>query len=223
VEWVGDVPEHWTTAPLRRLILEQLVNGIFKKRDEFGEGTLLVNVFDIYQGDFKIKFRQLDRVKCDDWEIDAYRVLPGDLFFVRSSLKQEGIAAVALAEPWHENAVFECHLIRARPNPTLLHARFGSYLLNSVIYRSKTLSIAKITTMTTLDQEAVLSIVLPVPPVREQRAIAEYLDRKAAGFEELIDSATSAVGLLWERRSALISAAVTGKIDVRNYVPKEAE
>ncbi len=67
-----------------------------------------------------------------------------------------------------------------------------------------------------------MSLVLPVPPAREQCVIAEYLDRKAAGFEELIDSATSAVVLLQERRSAVISAAVTGKIDVRNYVLSEA-
>ncbi len=54
-----------------------------------------------------------------------------------------------------------------------------------------------------------------LPPVEEQRSIVEYLRRIADSFDELTAEATRAVDLLKERRSALISAAVTGKIDVR--------
>jgi type I restriction enzyme S subunit len=106
IEWLGNVPEHWNIAPLRRVISEHLSNGIFKKRDEFGLGVPLVNVSDVYREDFKVNFDSLDRVSCDEREIAAYLVIAGDLFFVRSSLKQEGIAAVALAGDMPEPVVY---------------------------------------------------------------------------------------------------------------------
>lgn len=223
IGWLGEVPEHWGVKRLRRVISAPLVNGIFKKKEEFGEGTLLVNVFDVYQNDFRIKFGSLDRVRCDTNEISSYQVLPGDLFFVRSSLKQEGIAVVAVAGDYLEAAVFECHLIRARPDRKLLDARYGSYLLNSAMYRFEMIAKAKITTMTTIDQEAILSALLPAPPVNEQKAIAIFLDRETAKLDKLTTETKRTITLLQERRTALISAAVTGKIDVRGLTVARPE
>ena len=48
VEWLGELPEHWEIKKIRRVISAPLINGIFKKKREFGKGVLLVNVFDIY-------------------------------------------------------------------------------------------------------------------------------------------------------------------------------
>jgi type I restriction enzyme S subunit len=59
-----------------------------------------------------------------------------------------------------------------------------------------------------------------IPPLIEQHAIVEYLDGATAKLDELVAEAESAMRLLGERRSALISAAVTGKIDVRGLVPQ---
>jgi type I restriction enzyme S subunit len=215
IECLGKVPEHWEVCALRRLLSVPLANGIFKKKDDFGDGVLLVNVFDVYQNDFKIKFEQLDRVKCSPDEAITYQVLPEDLFFVRSSLKQEGIAAVVVAGISAEEVVFECHLIRARPKQSTVNSRYCSYLLNSPIYRAKMIAKAKITTMTTIDQETILSTILPQPPKEEQQTIAAFLDRETAKLDTFTAEAKTAITLLQERRTALISAAVTGKIDVR--------
>jgi type I restriction enzyme S subunit len=223
IEWLGKVPEHWEVCALRRLLSVPLANGIFKKKDDFGDGVLLVNVFDVYQNDFKIKFEQLDRVKCSPDEAITYQVLPEDLFFVRSSLKQEGIAAVVVAGISAEEVVFECHLIRARPKQSTVNSRYCSYLLNSPIYRAKMIAKAKITTMTTIDQETILSTILPQPPKEEQQTIAAFLDRETAKLDTFTAEAKTAITLLQERRTALISAAVTGKIDVRGLVSAKTE
>ena len=209
VEWLGEVPEHWEVKSIRRVIAAPLSNGIFKKKEAFGEGVLLVNVFDIYRPDFKVDFDALDRVRCDPSETSAYEVSSGDLFFVRSSLKQEGIAVVAMADACAEPAVFECHLIRARPNRQVLDGRFGSYVLNSVVYRSMMVANAKITTMTTIDQEAILSTLLPIPPTSEQTQIATFLDRETAKIDELVGEQRRLIELLKEKRHAVISHAVT--------------
>jgi type I restriction enzyme S subunit len=74
-----------------------------------------------------------------------------------------------------------------------------------------------------INVEEVRNLVVPMPPAEEQVEIARVLDRKLAKFEELTSEAEAAIGLLQERRSALISAAVTGKIDVRGLAPSRAE
>ena len=66
-----------------------------------------------------------------------------------------------------------------------------------------------------LPNAAVANALLPVPPVEEQRAIATFLDRKKERLDALSRRAETAIDRLLEYRTALITAAVTGKIDVR--------
>ena len=74
-----------------------------------------------------------------------------------------------------------------------------------------------------LNCQILSSMQVPVPPLKEQDMIVEFIDSATSRFAKLGNSAEQAIALLLERRSALISAAVTGKIDVRNYCPaKEA-
>ena len=63
---------------------------------------------------------------------------------------------------------------------------------------------------------------LPIPPFSEQLEIVAFLEREVAKFDTLTTEATHAIDLLQERRTALISAAVTGKIDVRGLTAEEA-
>lgn len=74
-----------------------------------------------------------------------------------------------------------------------------------------------------LSLEDIRELVVAVPPTDEQIAIAQTLDERLRGMETLISEAKVAVALLSERRSALISAAVTGKIDVRGWQPPTDE
>src|SRR6185312_3216659 len=66
----------------------------------------------------------------------------------------------------------------------------------------------------------VKDVVVPVPPPLEQRAIIRHCVQQTAMFDCLVSEAKVSMTLLTERRSALISAAVTGKIDVRGLVPQ---
>ena len=64
---------------------------------------------------------------------------------------------------------------------------------------------------------------LALPPLSEQSVILEFLEGVTQKIDALLDEANSAIAFLRERRSALISAAVTGKIDVRGLAPLAAE
>jgi type I restriction enzyme S subunit len=63
--------------------------------------------------------------------------------------------------------------------------------------------------------EQIAAFVVPVPPVEEQDAICNFIDAALAEIDALVDEAKKGIALLFERRSALIAAAVTGQIDVR--------
>jgi type I restriction enzyme S subunit len=72
-----------------------------------------------------------------------------------------------------------------------------------------------------LNLEMLGNIPCPIPEIKEQDEISNFLDKEINKIDSLIDQSKSGISLLDERRSALISAAVTGQIDVRNYQPKE--
>jgi type I restriction enzyme S subunit len=63
------------------------------------------------------------------------------------------------------------------------------------------------------------AMLIPVPPLEEQTAIASFILRETTRLDALMAEAQSAITLLQERRSALISAVVTGQIDVRQALP----
>jgi type I restriction enzyme S subunit len=73
-----------------------------------------------------------------------------------------------------------------------------------------------------ISPEQIYNFVIPVPPVAEQKAITEFVAIETAKFDSLTAEAQRAIDLLQERRIALISAAVTGQIDVRPLLKKEA-
>lgn len=71
--------------------------------------------------------------------------------------------------------------------------------------------------MPKINRESLSAILLPKPSMDEQVSISNYLDTETAKLDDLTTEAQHTIELLKERRSALISAAVTGKIDVRGY------
>lgn len=215
--WRSSLPAGWQVKSLRRLLDGGLANGVFKKRDEFGNGMPLVNVGDLYQPDFQINPTGLERVSITLEEYQRFSVAPGDLFFVRSSLKEEGVAVSAVATEVPEPMVFECHVVRARPDKGQVDARFLSFWLNSTICRQMLRCRANTTTMTTIDQDGLLSVPVPVPPLARQKAIVEELELLFDTSSKLMEVARTMQERLREYRSSLISAAVTGQLDINSF------
>lgn len=224
VEWFGNVPAHWEVSALRRYLQTGLSNGIFKKKEEFGTGALLVNVQDAYTGDHYVDTDKLERVKCSKAELESFRAERGDIFLVRSSLKREGVASAVLLDTEVDDCVFECHLIKVRLEEDRLDPRFATLVLSSRLHNEYLVEASNTTTMTTISQSPILATPIPTPPIQEQLEIAESVDAEIGAIDRLVRESTKLSVLLRERRSALISAAVTGKIDVRNWqAPAESE
>ena len=75
---------------LGEVITEGIRNGAFVRRSNFGNGVIFLNVADTYSS-VSADLRVSERVQCTDEEFRLYEIKPGDLFYVRSSLKREGV------------------------------------------------------------------------------------------------------------------------------------
>ena len=215
IEWLGDVPEHWRVGKCG-FYLSILSGFAFPStgftQDE-SEAKLLrgVNV-------------GVSRIKWDDtvyWQrstkdgLGCYELKAGDL-------------VIGMDRPWISEGV-RVAKISESDLPCLLLQRVvslktNSLLLTDYLYRilSSEMFVAYFTPDTTgvsvphISPDQICNFVIPVPPLAEQRAIVAHLDEKCGKLDLLKAKAERAIELLKERRNALISAAVTGKIDVRD-------
>ncbi|MDP1675332.1 MAG: restriction endonuclease subunit S [Bacteroidota bacterium] len=215
-KWIGKIPKNWQVKRLKDLLKSGLSNGIFKKSEEFGEGLKLVNVVDLFQEDFQIKYESLDRVKTSKEEYDVFKVEKGDIFFVRSSLKLEGIACASFIKEVPEETVFDCHIVRAQTNPLKMDPFFLINYLNSSVVRQHLIACSNTVTMTTISQPKLSSLKVVVPPISEQIRIADYIAVKSKWFREMINNIEIQIDKLSEYRKVIINDVVTGKIKITN-------
>lgn len=213
IEWMGEVPEGCEVRKLKYLTTEKFKNGIFKKKEFYGSGIKLINVFDVYRQDFYIEIESLDRVEVTSQEVQTYSVKAGDIVFVRSSLKLEGVGASACVPSLSEPLLFECHLVKLQPSSKIIPEYLINFL-NSSIVRQRLIALANTVTMATLGQSALTNIEVELPPIFEQQAILKYLKNETAKIDELIKKIQSQIEKLKEYRQTLISNVVTGKVRV---------
>ena len=116
------------------------------------------------------------------------------------------VAFFVTGKIWVNNHI---HVLRIGRN---FDPRFVTYCLNATNYGPH----IEGSTRDKLTQEKMGSIRLPSPPLPQQRAIADYLDRETARLDTLVVTKKRSIALLKERRAALIAAAVTGQIDVES-------
>jgi type I restriction enzyme, S subunit len=79
IEWLGAIPRHWNIVQLRHVLTGPLKNGLFKKKDRWGQGYKIVNVFDAYVNGDVVDENSLDRVICSESEFLKYSVQHGTL------------------------------------------------------------------------------------------------------------------------------------------------
>jgi type I restriction enzyme, S subunit len=226
VEWLGDVPEHWKVTRFKAVLSRPMRNGLFKKKDAFGSGVLLVNVGDVYRENFQIDPAALERVQATPDEILTYKVRSGDLFIVRSSLKLEGTGRSAVAISCESDTVFECHLVQGRPDLQRVRPRFLAFQLNSFALRHYLIAHANVVTMATVAQDVLASCPVLLPSLSEQEGLLLLIDDECARIDAAINRSHREISLLREYRTRLIADAITGKLDVREaaaWLPDEFE
>jgi len=217
IDWLGDIPAHWGIRKLRFVLIKNFTNGLFKKAEFWGQGNKIINVFDVYIHNDVVNEDDLDSVECSEEEAAQYSAIHGDFFLVRSSLKLEGIGKSATVLNPQDSLVFECHLVRGRPDLDLVDARFLNLFLNSKYAREYFISRANSVTMATIDQTKFKDLLVALPSKADQIKIVRTIDAQLSRLDAMVDKNKNTITRLQEYRTALITAAVTGQIDVRDW------
>jgi type I restriction enzyme, S subunit len=213
VKWLGEVPAHWEIRAVSKLS-EKITNGyVGPTRDILvDEGVPYIQATHIKKG--KVNFDGAYFVRAAWSNQHSKSILQNDdVLIVQTGAGTGDIGLVTDAE-----AGFNCHaLIIVQPNQDVVSGEFLSMLFQSQYGYSVLYSIRTGGMHPHLNCGEVQYVRLPVPPRVEQAEILAFISSKTKTFDALINSQNTAIELMQERRTALISAAVTGKIDVRDW------
>lgn len=213
IAWLSEVPEHWGVIPFKIGIEYQEGPGILAS-DFYGEGVPLLRVSCV-QGRWATLdgCNYLDPEKVErQW--NHFKLRPGDLLISASA----SMGTVCEVNETTEGAIHYTGLIRLRGKRGIMTRSFVRSLVISSLFSTQIDLLKAGSTIQHFGPTHLSQIKIVSPPIAEQEEIAEFIDRETAKLDALIAEANQAVALLQERKSALISTAVSGKIDVR-FVP----
>lgn len=218
VEWLGEVPAHWSIFPLKR-VLNFLTSGSRGWAEHYSDtGALFLRIGNLSRDSIELDLADIQRVSVPEGsEGERTKVEPGDVLF--SITAYLGSVAVVPAEI--ETSYVSQHVALARLDADKVQPRWCAYVTLSLIGKTYLETQGYGGTKVQLSLEDVANLVLTVPPVSEQRQLIEFIETEIARLNALSAEATHAIELLKERRTTLISAAVTGKIDVRQLAKME--
>ena len=211
VEWLGDVPEHWVVTKFSHCA--QIRNGLVDPKAPNFKNLVLYAPNHIEKGTGKIVYKETAEEQGAD--SSKYLCYKGEVIY---SKIRPALAKVAICE--EETALcsadmYPINAVNGLDNRFLYFFMLSDNFTKAAILDSDRVAMPKI------NRESLSDYRLPVPPVIEQMAICNFIANQNTKLEELESKATKAIELMQERRTALISAAVTGKIDVRGWRASE--
>lgn len=217
IDWLGNVPGHWTVRPLKHVA--RVGNGSTPSRDQptyWTEGTYpwlnsaVVNQDRVHQAEQFVTERAL--AECHLPQVTPPAVLIG----LTGQGPTRGKASTLLIE-----ATVSQHLAFLKPTSEQISVRWLRHVLDAAYDALRDDSGGGGSTKGAITCEQIGNFKVPLPPVDEQTAILSVLDWVPGRIDALGAQCERVIGLLQERRTALISAAVTGQIDVRGLVQTE--
>jgi len=223
VEWLGEVPTHWEVRRIKHLarLIEQgwspQCEGFPAEIDEWG----VLKVGCVNGGTFNPLENKLLPQEMEP--IPALSIRSGDLLVSRANTR-ELVGSAAVAEQDYPKLMLCDKLYRIRLNQNLCWSKFVCCYLGADVARGQIelAATGASSSMVNIGQSAIMDLVIAVPPLGEQGAIVSYLEYERAKLDSLTAEAHRIIELLLERRMALISAAVTGEIDVRAIADRAA-
>jgi type I restriction enzyme, S subunit len=219
VEWLGAVPEHWTRSSLKRACI-LLKDGTHLPPARVSDGVPLLSVRNIIDGQFVLRDDDSLISEASYEELSrSFVPRPDDvlLAIVGATLGKTAIVGAGMGR-FHVQRSLAVFRTRADVLlPRYLNLFFQSRGFQSMLWQQVGYSAQPGIYLGTLENVPIM-----LPPIDEQHRIIVMTHEQTGVLDELMSQAERAILLLQERRAALISAAVTGKIDVRELVDAEA-
>ena len=213
VEWLGEIPAHWNVRRLKTIASVQLSN--VDKKSEAGQVPVkLCNYVDVYYNDRITAELEFMNATATPEQVRRFLLGVGDVVITKDSESWNDIAVPAVVAEDLTDVLCGYHLAQIKPRRGL-DGRFLARQFSAIGMQDQFHIAANGITRFGLGGDAIRTGLFPIAPINEQRAIADFLDRETAKIDALTGKIRQAIEHLKEFRTALISAAVTGKIDVR--------
>lgn len=225
VEWLGDMPEHWDDVSRIKYVSSlkgrQGWQGL-KAEEYLDEGPFVVSSAHFYN--HKIQWDDCPHVSLERYERDSNIQLGvGDLLLMKDGA---AMGKLAYVDELPDKACLNSHVLLLRPinkdESVAYDPRFMYYFMQAEFFQEHIKIHGTGVTFLGISQQSIGNYQLILPPLSEQREIVQYLEAKIEKLDALANKQQNMMSLLQERRTALISAAVTGKIDVRDLVAPPA-
>jgi len=208
VAWLGAVPEHWEVKRLKTAASYRVSNvDKLSKNEELP--VRLCNYTDVYYHDQITPEMDLMEATATEEEIHRFHLDVNDVVITKDSEDWSDIAIPAFIKETANDLVCGYHLAIIRPIVNKLDGVFLFRVLQSSAVNQQFQLAASGVTRYGLPKSTIGESVLPLPPLSEQTVIADFLDRETGRIDTLIAKKRRLIGLLKEKRSALISRTVT--------------
>lgn len=223
IEWLGQIPEHWSSVQLGRLCF-QILDGphVSPEYVEAGKGPMFLSARNIKIDRWSL--HDAKYISWEDYEIFSKRVQPskGDVLYTKGGTT--GVArAVDFDDPFH----IWVHVAVLKIRQNLIDPFFLAYTLNSAPCYQQAQILTRGATNNDLGLNRMSRIYLAFPTIEEQRQITNFLKTETRKFREAISQSQRQIDLIQEYRTRLIADVVTGKVDVRGIpvedVPEDEE
>lgn len=211
VEWLGKIPEGWQVKRLKTFAAPQLSN-VDKKSSEGQERVLLCNYTDVYYNERITPDLDFMRATATPEQVRRFELSGGDVLITKDSESWTDIAVPAVVAEDLPGVLCGYHLALIRPG-LQCHGPFLARAFRAVGPRDQLQLAANGITRFGLGGGAIATSAFAMPPMREQRAIAAFLDPETARIDALVEKKERLIELLREQRSALITRAVTKGLD----------
>ena len=209
VEWLGEIPAHWHLRNLKH-VCERVFVGIAEAATfaYVDDGVPMLRSTDVRANRIRTNdIRQIDRRFAD--RLRSKRLRTGDIVTVRT-----GNAGVSAVVPLEFNQG-QCFTLVVSRLSVVNDSRYFCYWLNAPVGQLQFVVEGMGTAQVNISVPIVQNTTVCVPPPDEQAQIASWIERQLVRWDALTLRTREAIDRLKELRAALISAAVTGKIDVR--------
>jgi type I restriction enzyme S subunit len=211
VEWLGEVPEHWVVAGFKKFI-EKIVDYRGKTPNKTDSGVFLVTARNIKKGvvDYSLSNEFISE---DDYSETMSRGKPniGDVLFTTEAPLGE------VANVDNTDIALAQRIIKFSGKKDILDNYFFKYFMMSEAFQTSLSLYASGSTVKGIKAERLVYLRKLIPPLAEQKEITHHIDIELKKFDLLVSKAEVGIELIKERKTALISAAVTGKIDIRDW------
>ncbi|SDC25851.1 restriction endonuclease subunit S [Acinetobacter boissieri] len=215
VEWLGEVPESWFTPSIKHILEISITDGPHETPEFVDEGIPFISAEAISKG--KINFeKKRGYITKELNAIYSKKYSPklNDIYMVKSGATTGKVALVETTDIfniWSPLAVFRCHKNKILP-------KFLFLVFNSSHFYDALVLNWSYGTQQNIGMGVLSNIEIPLPSLNEQSTIINYLDQENQKMDILVSKQKALIEKLKEYRASVISHAVTGKIDVREWV-----